>query len=261
MKKALFLILAILMAIPLASCKGKDTDDWAYIKNNKKLIIGITEYEPMNYYENGKLIGFDTEFAEAVCAKLGVTPEFIIINWDTKETELAAKKIDCIWNGLTITEDRKKNIAFSDAYLKNEQVVVIRAADSSLYTSAASLSGKTVVAETESAGESAIESDLKDSNYVAVDAQSKALLEVKAGTAEAAVIDLTMANAMTGAGTEYADLMIVTGIKMQPEEYAIGFRIGSSCVSVFNDAINSLTADGTMGTLAEKYDLSDLLIK
>ena len=261
MKKIIALFLAILVVFPLASCAKKDTDDWTYIKNKKKLIIGITEYEPMNYYENGKLVGFDTEFAEAVCAKLGVTPEFIIINWDTKETELASKKIDCIWNGLTVTEERKKNIAFSESYLKNEQVVVIRAADAGLYTNAASLSGKTVVAETESAGEAAIDADLKSSNYIAVDAQSKALLEVKAGTAEAAVIDLTMANAMTGQGTEYADLMIVSGIKMQPEDYAIGFRIGSSCIATFNEAISGLSKDGTLKAFAEKYDLADLLIK
>ena len=261
MKRAIVFFLAILMLVPLAACGSKDTDDWTYIKNKKNLIIGITEYEPMNYYENGKLVGFDTEFAEAVCAKLGVTPEFTIINWDTKETELSAKKIDCIWNGLTITEDRKKNIGFSDSYLRNEQVVVIRAADSGTYTSTASLSGKTVVAETESAGESAIESDLKDANYIAVDSQAKTLLEVKAGTAEAAVIDLTMANAMTGPGTEYADLIIVTAIKMQPEEYAIGFRLGSSCVKTFNDAIAGLTTDGTIGTIAAKYDLTDLLVK
>ena len=261
MKRALVILLAILMMVPLAACGKSDSDDWAYIKNNKKLIIGFTDYEPMNYYENGKLVGFDTEFAEAVCAKLGITPEFIIINWDTKETELAAKKIDCIWNGLTVTEERKKNMSFSDSYLRNEQVVVIRDADSGIYTSAASLAGKTVVAETESAGESAIEADLKDSNYVAVDSQAKTLLEVKAGTAEAAVIDLTMANAMTGPGTEYADLKIVTSIKMQPEEYAIGFRLGSSCVKTFNDTIKGLSSDGTIGTIADKYDLSDLLIK
>ena len=261
MKKILVLLLALLTLIPLAACSGKDSDDWSYIKNKKNLIIGITEYEPMNYYEDGKLVGFDTEFAEAVCAKLGITPEFTIINWDTKETELASKKIDCIWNGLTITEDRKKNISFSDSYLRNEQVVVIRAADAGTYTSAASLSGKTVVAETESAGEAAIESDLKDANYIAVDSQAKTLLEVKAGTADASVIDLTMANAMTGPGTEYADLMIVTGIKMQAEEYAIGFRLGSDCVKTFNDAIKGLVSDGTLAGIAGKYDLTDLLIK
>ena len=260
MKKALFIFLAMLMMIPLAACGGKDADDWAYIKEKGKLVIGITEYEPMNYYEDGKLIGFDTEFAEAVCAKLGITPEFIIINWDTKETELSSKKIDCIWNGLTVSEDRKKNIGFSDSYLRNEQVVVIRSADSALYSNAASLAGKTVVAETESAGEAAIKADLKNTSYVAVDAQSKALLEVKAGTAEAAVIDLTMANAMTGPGTEYADLMIVTGIKMQPEEYAIGFRMKSSCIAAFNETIAGLAGDGTLQALANKYDLSDLLI-
>jgi len=236
--------------------------DWGYIQGNGKLIIGITEYEPMNYYDaDGNLTGFDTEFAEAVCAKLGITPDFTVINWDTKEIELAAKKIDCIWNGLTVTEKRKENIAFTQSYLMNEQVVVIRSADVDKYKDAGSLVGKTVVAEAGSAGESAIEADLADSNYVAVAAQASALLEVKSGTAEAAVIDLTMATAMTGGGTEYSDLVIVTSIKMLPEEYAIGFRIGSNCVAVFNDVIEELTRDGTLASIAATYDLTGLLIK
>ena len=278
MKRALAILLAILTVCSLTAC-AKDTqpgaptavvspdepapdDDWAYIKGNGKLIIGITEYEPMNYYDaDGKLTGFDTEFAEKVCANLGVTPEFTIINWDTKEIELASKKIDCIWNGLTVTEERKANIAFTQSYLMNEQVVIIRAADSDKYKDAGSLSGKTVVAEAESAGETAIMAGLSDSDYVAVAAQSSALLEVKSGTAEAAVIDLTMANAMTGSGSEYSDLMIVKSIKMQPEEYAIGFRIGSNAVEKLNEAISKLMKDGFMTSIANKYDLADLLIK
>ena len=81
--------------------------DLAYIQGNGKMVIGYTVYEPMNYTdENGVFTGFDTELATAVCEKLGVEPEFVEITWDTKETELAAKSIDCIWNGLTLTADR-----------------------------------------------------------------------------------------------------------------------------------------------------------
>ena len=91
-------------------------------------MIGITLFDPMNYYdENEVLVGFDTEFAEALCAELGVTPEFIVIDWDSKELELQSRKIDCIWNGLTITEERRENMDFSTAYLLNEQVVVVKA--------------------------------------------------------------------------------------------------------------------------------------
>ena len=236
-------------------------DDWSYIQSNGKLVIGITEYEPMNYYDaSGKLIGFDTEFAEAACAKLGLTPEFVVIDWDTKELELSSKKIDCIWNGLTVTEDRKANMDFSTSYLKNQQVVVVLASDAVKYADAASFAGLTVVAEAGSAGAAAIAANMADADFVEVQAQSDALLEVKTGKAAAAVIDLTMANAMTGEGTDYSDLTILP-IEMPGEEYAIGFRVGSTATEKFNEIIAAFSTDGTFDTLAAKYDLAGLLIK
>jgi polar amino acid transport system substrate-binding protein len=285
MKKALIFALAGAIAFALAACGGSKTetagegtaaeeavtaeeevadaeDDLAYILGKGELVIGITEYEPMNYYdESGTLAGFDTEFAEAACAKLGLTPKFEIINWDTKEIELQAKSLDCIWNGLTVTEERRENMAFSDSYLRNEQVVVVRAADAGKYTDAASLAGAGVVAEEGSAGESAAKADIADAAYTAVSSQANALLEIKAGTADAAVVDYTMARTMTGAGTDYADLTILEGIDLTDEEYAIGFRPDSTAVAVFNEVMAELRSDGTLAGLAEKYDVTDLLIK
>ncbi|MDR1573455.1 MAG: transporter substrate-binding domain-containing protein, partial [Clostridiales Family XIII bacterium] len=134
--KALILALVAAFALALGACGGsgngqtEEADDFSYLKDKGTIVIGITDYEPMNYYdESGALVGFDTEFAEAACEKLGLTPEFTVINWDTKEAELAAGSIDCIWNGLTVTEERRANMAFSDSYLRNEQVVVLRAED------------------------------------------------------------------------------------------------------------------------------------
>ena len=89
-----------------------------------ELVIGITYFAPMNYLDDsGKLTGFETEFAEAVCAKLGIKAKFQEISWNAKETELAAKNIDCIWNGFTITEERKNALSFTKAYLNNDQVL------------------------------------------------------------------------------------------------------------------------------------------
>ena len=102
--------------------------------------------------------------------------------------------------------------------------------------------------------------NLADSEFIEVQAQSDALLEVKTGKAAAAVIDLTMAKAMTGDGTDYSDLSIAP-IDMLDEEYAIGFRVGSSAKAKVDEAIAALTADGTIAAIAEKYDLTDLLIK
>ena len=238
-------------------------DDWAYIQGKGEMIIGYTVYAPMNYTdENGNFVGFDTEFAEAVCAKLGVKPNFVEINWDTKEVELAAKNIDCIWNGLTVTEERKQNMAFSDSYIKNMQVAVIRKADAATYTDTASMADANLTAEISSAGESAIQADanLASATYVSVPKQTDALLEVKAGTSDVAILDYTLAKAMVGEGTDYADLQMVEGLELAVEEYAIGFRLGSSVVEQVNKAIEDLTAEGVMDSIAATYDLTASLL-
>ena len=178
-----------------------EAGDLAYIMGKGKLTIGITIYEPMNFFDSaGKLTGFDTEFAIALCEKLGVTPDFVEINWDTKEVELAAKNIDCIWNGLTVTEERRQNIEFTDSYIKNKQVVVIRKADAEKFTNIESLADARLTAEISSAGESAIQDDpiLSAAAYTAMAKQTDTLMEVKAGTADAAVLDFTAAQALVG---------------------------------------------------------------
>ncbi len=238
-------------------------DDWSYLSDKGTLVIGITVFDPMNYYdESGKLIGFDTEFAEALCAKLGLTPEFVVINWDTKEVELAARSIDCIWNGLTVTEKRKQNMSFTQSYIKNKQVVVVKADNAEKFATAGALAGANLVAEISSAGETAIKDDetLSKASYVAVPKQADALLEVKAGTADAAVLDYVMAKAMVGEGTDYADLVIVDGLELAIEEYAVGMRLNSNAVEKFDETIDELIADGTLAALAEKYDQTDSLL-
>lgn len=229
--------------------------DLAYLQNKGKMTIGYTVYEPMNYTdESGTFTGFDTELATAVCEKLGVEPDFVEINWDTKETELAAKSIDCIWNGMTLTDDIQANAACTKAYAKNAQVVVMKAdAD---YSSTADLVGKTVVAEAGSAGESAINDDesLAQADYVSKSVQTDCLMEVAAGTADAAVLDLTLATAMIGEGTDYANLAIKD--ELNAEEYGVAFRKGSDAADAVNAAFDELKADGTMQALADKYSLA-----
>ncbi len=108
--------------------KQSETDsDWEYIKNKGELVIGITYFAPMNYEnEDGELIGFETEFAKAVCAELGVNAKFQEISWNAKETELAAKNIDCIWNGMTITDEREEAMSITIPYMANKQVMVVK---------------------------------------------------------------------------------------------------------------------------------------
>ena len=235
-----------------AAADGSDLD---YIKGKGKLVIGYTVYEPMNYTDaDGNFTGFDTELATAVAEKLGVEPEFVEINWDTKIVELDAKSIDCIWNGMTLTDDIMANTATTKAYAKNAQVVVVK--DGTDYTSTADLVGKTVVAEAGSAGETAIAEDenLAQADYVSKGVQTDCLLEVAAGTADAAVLDLTLANAMIGEGTDYASLKIVD--ELNAEEYGVAFRKGSDAAAAVDAAFDELKADGTMQALADKYDLA-----
>ena len=226
-----------------SAAAGSDLD---YIKGKGKMVIGYTVYEPMNYTDaDGNFTGFDTELATAVCAKLGVEPEFVEINWDT---------IDCIWNGMTLTEDIMANTATTKAYAKNAQVVVVK--EGTAYTSTADLAGKTVVAEAGSAGEAAIQGDenLAKADYVSKSVQTDCLMEVAAGTADAAVLDLTLANAMIGEGTDYASLKIVD--ELNAEEYGVAFRKGSDAAAAVDTAFDELKADGTMQALAEKYELA-----
>ena len=235
-----------------SAAAGSDLD---YIKGKGKLVIGYTVYEPMNYTDaDGNFTGFDTELATAVCEKLGVEPDFVEINWDTKVVELDAKSIDCIWNGMTLTDDIMANTATTKAYAKNAQVVVVK--DGTDYTSTADLVGKTVVAEAGSAGEAAIAGDenLAQADYVSKSVQTDCLMEVSAGTADAAVLDLTLANAMIGAGTDYASLKIVD--ELNAEEYGVAFRKGSDAAAAVDAAFDELKADGTMQALADKYDLA-----
>ena len=276
MKRFLSMFVAGAMALSLAACGGAAStsaaasasgsaagsaasasadSDLAYIQGKGKMVIGYTVYAPMNYTDDeGNFTGFDTELATAVCEKLGVEPEFVEINWDTKVVELDAKSIDCIWNGMTLTEDIMANTATTKAYAKNAQVVVVK--DGTDYTSTADLADKTVVAEAGSAGEAAIQGDenLSKADYVSKSVQTDCLMEVAAGTADAAVLDLTLANAMIGAGTDYASLKIVD--ELNAEEYGVAFRKGSDAAAAVDAAFDELKADGTMQALADKYDLA-----
>ena len=290
-KRIAALLLAGIMSVGLCSCASSNTSsasesssaaesnadgsaadstdstaseggDWQYIADKGNFVAGITLFEPMNYYdENGELTGFETEFTKAVCEKLGVEAKFQEIEWDKKEIELNAKTIDAIWNGLTVTEERKENMGFSKSYVRNKQVVVIKADNKDKYTDEASMAGASCAAESGSAGQTAIETSsvLSQNEFVGASAQKDVLLEVKAGTVELGVLDYVMAKASIGEGTDYSDLMIVEGVELAPEEYAIGIRKGDTeTIEKVNGAIDELVADGTLKALAEKYGLADV---
>ncbi len=256
MKKLLTVFLAAAVAMGLTSCGKGGSDaasDVAYVQDKGNLVIGITEYEPMNYQdENKEWTGFDTEFAQAVAEKLGVTAEFKVIEWDNKIVELESKAIDCVWNGMTLTDEVMKGMSCTKPYVVNAQVLVMPADKIDNYKSVEDLKDLKFVAEAGSAGEAAIQ----DAGYecTAVGTQADALLEVSSNAADACVIDITMANAMTGEGTSYANLAI--GMSLTEENYGIGFRKGSDLTEKVEGIMDELKADGTLKALADKYQLT-----
>lgn len=265
MKKFTAVILALVMVLSLAACGAKSAapaandapaapaTDLETIKANGKLVVGITDYEPMDYLDgNGEWTGFDAEFARAVAEKLGVACEFIEIDWDNKYLELDAKTIDCIWNGMTISEEGKLNASVSNPYVKNAQVVVMAADKAAAYSAVETLEGLSIAVEAGSAGQEVLEE--LGLEFVAMQTQSAALMEVAAGTCDACVIDLTMANAMTGAGTSYADL--TSAMELSAEEYGIAFRKGSDACDEVNKLMAAMMTDGTLDALAAKYELT-----
>lgn len=243
MKKVLAIVMAALMAATLfAGCKKEDN----------KLVVGITEYAPMDYKDDdGNWTGFDAEFATNFAKSIDKEVEFIVIDWDNKFAELNSGAIDCIWNGMTITDEVEKNTDVSDAYVQNKQVVVMKADKIEKYKDAKSLSGLTCAAESGSAGEGAAED--VGFKVTSVAAQTDALLEVKSGSCDACVIDATMAAAMTGEDTDYADLK--AGITLTDELYGVGFKKGSDLTEKFNSYLKEAKADGSLQELADKYNL------
>ena len=257
MKKTIALVLVLVLAMTLFAGCGNSASgsDLKSIQDKGKLVVGITDYAPMDYKdENGEWTGFDAEFARLFAEELGVDCEFYVIaDWGKKFLELETNQIDAVWNGMTITEEATLNASVSDPYVVNAQVLVMKADVIGNYADAASLTGLTVAAENGSAGQSAAE-EAGITNIVLTQDQGAALMEVAAGTSDACVIDITMANAMTGEGTSYADL--APGLALTSEEYGVAFRKESDLTAKFNAFMDKIAADGTLQALADKYSLT-----
>ena len=261
MKKMIALLLAALMVLSMAACASKTAasdSDLAYVQDKGKLVIGITDFAPMDYKnESGEWIGFDADMAKAFAASIGVEAEFVEIDWDNKILELDSKTIDCVWNGMTLTAEVTSAMECSNAYCNNAQVVIVPADKADQYQTVESVKDLTFAAEAGSAGEA----ELTALGYTVtpVKAQSDALMEVAAGTSDAAVIDSLMAAAMVGEGTGYANLTYTCGLNS--EEYGVGFRKGSDLAQKLNDFFKSAYADGSMMATAETYGVQAAVIE
>ena len=282
MKKFLALLLALCMIFALAACGEAESEpseapaseapaseapaeespaaesDLAYVQDKGTLIVGITEFEPMDYQdESGEWIGFDADLAKAFAESLGVDVVFQVIDWDNKVMELDGKAIDVVWNGMTLTDEVKSAMSTGNAYCLNAQVVVVPAGKAADYQTEESLKDLSFAVESGSAGEDEVER--LGCSFTPVQTQANALLEVKAGTSDAAIIDLLMAGAMIGEGTSYPDLTYT--VKLNSEEYGVGFRKGSDLAEAFNTFWEAAYADGTVMTAAETYGVQESLIE
>ena len=259
MKKIIALVMAVIfMCLAFAGCGKKDpAEDVENIKKAGKIVIGITDFAPMDYKENGEWVGFDADMAKEFAEYLGVEVEFQEITWDQKILELNEYKIDCVWNGMTLTDEVKAGMDCSVPYCINSQVVVVNKDVADKYQTAEACKDLKFAVEEGSAGE-----DMAKENgyeYTAVTDMATALMEVKEGKSDAAIIDSLMAGAMIGEGTAYEELTYT--VKLNNEEYGVGFRQGSNLVDEFNKFFEEKTKDGTVQNIATKYGVQEALIK
>lgn len=267
MKRILSVIMAVVVIAGALTCFascGEQQSDWEKIQAQGYFRVGYTNYKPMNFVnESDELVGFDTEFAQMVAKELGVEVKFQLITWSQKYSELNSGAIDCIWNGFTsnCADDdgvqRSDKVDFSMAYMDNAQCVVVNSARIGEFTSVEALAGKTCAVEGGSAGASyAATVTTDDEDHIKkVDAQIDAFTELKAGAVDFIVVDVLLANEMCGNG-EYADLVKVDAIKIETEEYSIGFRKGSDFTAKVNEVIEKLAKNGELKKLADKYELN-----
>ena len=260
MKKILAAVLALTLIVGMSACGSKKASgsDLEAVKAKGTLVVGITDFAPMDYKdEAGNWIGFDADLATAFADSLGVEVEFVEIDWDNKVLELDSKSIDCVWNGMTLTDEVTSAMECTNAYCNNAQMVILPKDAAANYPDVESMKDLVFAVEAGSAGEEEVTA--LGYNCTPVKAQADALMEVAAGTSDAAVIDSLMAAAMVGEGTSYADLTYTVGLNS--EEYGVGFRKGSDLAAMLNDFFKASANDGTMEACAEQYGVQAALIK
>ena len=233
-------------------------DDLAKVKENGSLLVGITDFEPMDYQdEGGNWIGFDADMAAKFAESIGVGVEFVEIDWDNKILELNGGTIDCVWNGMTLTDEVTSAMSCSEPYCNNAQVVVVNKDVADKYQKAEDCKELNFAVESGSAGQAQAEAN--GFKFTEVKDQATALMEVASGTCDAAIIDSLMAAAMVGEGTGYAQLTYTAALNS--EEYGVGFRKGSNLTEKLNEFFAAAKADGTMQQIAETYKVQAALIK
>lgn len=230
--------------------------DLEYVQSKGTLVVGITDFAPMDYRDGDSWAGFDADLAEAFAESIGVTLELTEIDWN-KKTELLEKgSIDCIWNGMTMTDELKETISCTEPYLSNAQVVVLRSSDMEQYETMKACQHLLFAVEAGSTGESLLK-DMKY-RYTACATQKEALQSVQSKQADATVIDIIMAAYYTGGGQEFGDLAF--SISLNDEKFCVGFRRDSDLTEKANEFLKTAYEDGTISSLANQYGIGNAVL-
>ena len=235
-----------------AAVGGAD-DSWAKIEAKGEIIVGLDDsFPPMGFREDGELVGYDIDLAKAVGEELGVEIVLQPIEWKNKELELNNGNIDVIWNGFTITEERKENLLMSDPYMKNAQVIVVT--NESPVQTLADLNGKKVAVQDGSSAQEAIEENAEFASSIEqLDFKENvtALMDLSIGQVDAVAVDLVVANYYLG---KEPNKYRILDEQLAPEEYGIGFRKGEVAFhDKVEEALDALEANGTLQTINEKW--------
>ncbi len=277
MKRFLALAAAALMALALfAGCSKEDEGSHAdasgsetqlnsleKVKQAGKLILGLDDsFPPMGYRDdNDEIVGYDIDLAKEVASRMGVELVLQPIDWDYKESELSDGNIDCIWNGMSIDDERREKLNLSEPYLNNQQVVVVLS-DSGINT-LADLAGKEVILQAGSTAEGALDSHpevketLKDGQAIPVDNNVQAMMELKNGTGDAVIMDAVVARYYLN--LEDGDAYKILDEVLSEEEYAIGFRKGDQELrDEVQKILGEMKADGKLAEITIKWFGEDI---
>lgn len=265
-KGILVLMIVMLMSMMLFGCGGGAEEEaaadesWTKIEEKGEFILGLDEsFPPMGFRdENGEIVGFDVDVAKEVCSRLGIELKLQPISWDVKEQELDTGKIDCIWNGFTITEERKEAVLFTSPYMNNQQIIVVM--EDSEFTALEDLAGKKLGLQSGSSAADALdgaeEFKANLSDVAEFDDNMTALMDLEKGGVDAVLMDEIVARyyiQTKDKGYRVLDEALAA------EEYGVGFRkADQALMQKFQDTLEEMAADGSLAEISEKWFGKDI---
>lgn len=272
MKKKLVVLLSVMVLLigtfAMTGCGGsEDTSSadgsWAYVEENGVLKVGLDDtFAPMGFRdEENNLVGFDIDLANAVCEELGVTAEFVPINWDAKELELTSKNIDCIWNGMSATPERMESMSLSYKYLNNK-IVVMALDENVTVASAEDLANYNIGTQADSAALETMKADAGwdafAENVTEYKTYDQALMDMQAGRLDCIVVDQVLGEYKN---SKLQEKMIVCDYNFGDDYYAIGFRAeDKELTDKVNAAIQALIDDGTAAEISNTWFGKDIVV-